>query len=537
MAYKKYIKRGDKVFGPYYYHSYRDKDGKVRTRYINTKSKKFDKNKKNPIKRTKILISLSFLILSLWVFISIPVMFSNIQTIKRFSLKITGQVGEEIQCNNADINGDGIVDDTDEALLEAKWGLTNYCGYEDINGDGNVDIQDLTALAGNWNASTGECTLRSLNCDKILGKESDEYVQERLLPFCNIADINGDGIVNQIDNELLSSKWGSTNYCGYEDINEDGKVNILDLTNLASNWNASTGECVTRILGCMNETRIIDKDVSITICDNSDINGDGIVDDTDKTLLEAKWGLTNYCGYEDINGDGNVDIQDLTDLAAKMGIFTGNCSLRFLICLSGTLEGSEKCTPKWKCSDWSECKDNIQTRNCVDFNNCEQNYTPVLRRVCCIEKWDCDWDVCENGISIPTCVDLNNCGTEFNKPQPKNCSQQEKNVLERLSEKKCSPNVICSEWTECQVEYSLETFSDEKFTSNMQYRECTDKNDCISDFTETRECKLKEDVTIIKTKIKDKGAIEIYDSKGELVSTVKESYIEETKKVDINIVI
>jgi len=34
MVYKKYIKRGNKRFGPYYYESYRDKDGKVRTRYI-----------------------------------------------------------------------------------------------------------------------------------------------------------------------------------------------------------------------------------------------------------------------------------------------------------------------------------------------------------------------------------------------------------------------------------------------------------------------------------------------------------------------
>ncbi len=34
MVYKKYIKRGGKVFGPYYYESYRDKNGKVRTRYV-----------------------------------------------------------------------------------------------------------------------------------------------------------------------------------------------------------------------------------------------------------------------------------------------------------------------------------------------------------------------------------------------------------------------------------------------------------------------------------------------------------------------
>lgn len=37
MVYKKYIKKKGKTFGPYYYESYRSKDGKVRTRYLGEK--------------------------------------------------------------------------------------------------------------------------------------------------------------------------------------------------------------------------------------------------------------------------------------------------------------------------------------------------------------------------------------------------------------------------------------------------------------------------------------------------------------------
>ena len=33
MVYKRYIKKGGKTFGPYYYESYRD-GGKVKTRYV-----------------------------------------------------------------------------------------------------------------------------------------------------------------------------------------------------------------------------------------------------------------------------------------------------------------------------------------------------------------------------------------------------------------------------------------------------------------------------------------------------------------------
>ncbi|MBS3098902.1 hypothetical protein J4462_01685, partial [Candidatus Pacearchaeota archaeon] len=34
MAYKRYIKRGGKTFGPYYYESYRDEEGRVKTKFI-----------------------------------------------------------------------------------------------------------------------------------------------------------------------------------------------------------------------------------------------------------------------------------------------------------------------------------------------------------------------------------------------------------------------------------------------------------------------------------------------------------------------
>ena len=36
MAYKKYIKKNGKTFGPYYYESYRDSKGKVRKKYVGT---------------------------------------------------------------------------------------------------------------------------------------------------------------------------------------------------------------------------------------------------------------------------------------------------------------------------------------------------------------------------------------------------------------------------------------------------------------------------------------------------------------------
>jgi|TARA_B100001971_G_C18153527_1_gene517215 hypothetical protein len=37
MVYKRYVKRGEKIYGPYYYLSFRDGNGEVRKKYLGTK--------------------------------------------------------------------------------------------------------------------------------------------------------------------------------------------------------------------------------------------------------------------------------------------------------------------------------------------------------------------------------------------------------------------------------------------------------------------------------------------------------------------
>ncbi len=68
MVYKKYIKRGDKVFGPYYYSNYRKGD-KVKTRYIGVREKY-----QNEVKKRKLFaIAAAFLaIIALFFFIKPP---------------------------------------------------------------------------------------------------------------------------------------------------------------------------------------------------------------------------------------------------------------------------------------------------------------------------------------------------------------------------------------------------------------------------------------------------------------------------------
>ena len=62
MVYKKYIKRDGKIFGPYYYESYRE-DGKVKTRFVSGPKKKdvFIKSKKMLLFSIILLIGFVFL--------------------------------------------------------------------------------------------------------------------------------------------------------------------------------------------------------------------------------------------------------------------------------------------------------------------------------------------------------------------------------------------------------------------------------------------------------------------------------------------
>ncbi len=93
--------------------------------------------------------------------------------------------------------------------------------------------------------------------------------------------------------------------------------------------------------------------------------------------------------------------------------------------------GSSSCTPSWSCYRWLDCLNGTQTRTCVDLKHCGttkdrpaliQNciVTPVGSdddEVMCIESWQCgEWSSCLNGVQTRSCVDNNNCGTFTTEP-------------------------------------------------------------------------------------------------------------------------
>lgn len=86
-------------------------------------------------------------------------------------------------------------------------------------------------------------------------------------------------------------------------------------------------------------------------CVNSDsISNPGPCVTSSSYLKEAYCSSYDYPTYEIVDGSCND------------GVISG-----------GGGGGGGGCTPDWMCSDWSDCVNNVQTRDCVDINNCNDN--------------------------------------------------------------------------------------------------------------------------------------------------------------------
>lgn len=152
---------------------------------------------------------------------------------------------------------------------------------------------------------------------------------------------------------------------------------------------------------------------------------------------------------------------------------------------------SASCKSNWKCDNWEECIDGIQKRKCTDYARCPVSINmPKTTKYCnetCEEKWVCFWSSCENGYSFPTCNDINDCGTEYNIPEKISCN------------KKCTPDITCGEWSSCSIDYSFETLSSFENINNLagsRTRICSDKNKCVDNYVQTKECSTNIDVYV-----------------------------------------
>ena len=155
--------------------------------------------------------------------------------------------------------------------------------------------------------------------------------------------------------------------------------------------------------------------------------------------------------------------------------------------------GGAGCTPDWVCSAWSACADGVQTRTCIDFNDCR---------------------------------------TSFGKPdEEQSCAvpsgEEEKPVEEELPTTKigaagCISNWQCVEWSKCKAVYNLDIVVEGKvLLKGEQTRLCGDLSNCAYDKTEKQECDTKIPIIAKKVVRCFKDYLEVYDKTGVLISRLE----------------
>jgi len=77
----------------------------------------------------------------------------------------------------------------------------------------------------------------------------------------------------------------------------------------------------------------------------------------------------------------------------------------------------------------------------------------------------------------------------------------------------------------------------EGLVSGIQYRQCKDSKECMADFIDSRTCSRKEEIEIKKTTINGENYLEIYDLKGKIIGSLKETQLENFKKLNIDFII
>ena len=198
---------------------------------------------------------------------------------------------------------------------------------------------------------------------------------------------------------------------------------------------------------------------------------------------------------------------DEQDISGKVSPFDDVASEDFVDVSEGSYEDSDlfsmslvdkeavwesQCSSSWACTDWEACEDGVQKRTCQDVKEC---YVPTGKpdtvRYCdgtCKENWECTWSECRDGYTTPDCRDLNNCGTTFEKPDKISCGD--------TKEKTCVPDIVCSEWSSCEVDYNFLDLVGGAITdlTGSKSRLCVDMNGCSDSVEEMRECSVNVDV-------------------------------------------
>ena len=163
--------------------------------------------------------------------------------------------------------------------------------WDDANGWSTGKNNSLCIDAGNPGSDLGDEGITSANVRINMGAAGGT-VKANVPPdeWRLLADIDNDGITNNIDFAWFASYWLAKGSELPPDLDRNGIVDISDLELFSNDWMR------------MGNTRLADK---------ADFNFDGIVNFNDFAALASNWQKSVTNKTIDLNGDGIVNIDDL----------------------------------------------------------------------------------------------------------------------------------------------------------------------------------------------------------------------------------
>lgn len=199
----------------------------------------------------------------------------------------------DINLDNGDINGDGVVDSKDAILLSNI--VVNNFG--DVNEDGKIDDSDVSIFFNNYTIGSEESFIRDLNCDGIIDSNDARslllYVENKKKNE-NLGDVNNDGKVNE--NDVNSIK----NFASYS----VGESSNNSITVTAINKSIIEKLTLLKVSSFDSNTKLEGAQFKLTLTNVASI-GDYQIPSTDQTQNAPK------TIYVTTNENGEIVLEDI----------------------------------------------------------------------------------------------------------------------------------------------------------------------------------------------------------------------------------
>ncbi|MEK6935445.1 MAG: hypothetical protein AABW67_01530, partial [Nanoarchaeota archaeon] len=333
MVYKRYIKRGNKLCGPYYYESYRDKNGNVISRYLPDYSP--ETNLGNAVRKLKRILANKTYVFTLWTILAIIILLAlgNLNYYSQ-NQKTTGKAVNEILVNELDrqiaeqLSDNELVSNVDvrtQVEVEVKQSLFQNKIIEFNTSEGKINLEfDLLDYAS-WVENNAENTEVADNFDINVNESAEKYkwgykVKLNSLDFMAKINVKADNI-SVIDNQTL--KIGN-NYLSFADLTKQGYIVrvenpvVLEEMNLTeiniSEINITEINQTLTNITITNETivsNVTSPDINESVSSNeSYLNMNESAEEINESLVDEENNITDIVVEVNITGSEEVPIPE-----------------------------------------------------------------------------------------------------------------------------------------------------------------------------------------------------------------------------------